>query len=408
MKNKKNNNYGGAYVPEMLMESLHQLDSEFQKAIKDISFKKEFNDLLANFSGRPTPLIFAKNITEKLGGAKLYLKNEGQNLTGAHKITHCLGQALLAKRLGKTHLIAETGAGQHGVATATVAAKLGFKCTIFMGREDMLRQRPNVFWMEQLGAKVVEVTQGSQTLKDAVNEALKFWMQNLSDTHYCIGSVLGPHPYPLMNRTFQSVIGKEVKQQIKRLEKKNPNVVIACVGGGSNAMGIFSEFINDKNVALVAVEAGGRGKKLGQHAAKSQGGRLGILQGYKSLFLQDSDGQIMPTHSIAAGLDYPGLGPELADLKEKNRITFTTASDKEAINAVSFLAKNEGIICAIESAHAVAQAIKILPTLSKNKIVVVNLSGRGDKDLFILAKVVKDESFKQFLIEEYKRHEKYA
>ncbi len=405
MKQQKiKNTYGGAYVPEMLMESLQEIENAFNKAIKDSSFEKEFTDLLANFSGRPTPLIFAKNITEKLGGAKLYLKNEGQNLTGAHKITHCLGQALLAKRLGKKHLIAETGAGQHGVATATVAAKFGFQCTIFMGKEDILRQRPNVFWMEQLGAKVIEVTTGSQTLKDAVNEALKFWMQNLSDTHYCIGSVLGPHPYPLMNRTFQSVIGKEVKQQIKRIEKKNPNMVIACVGGGSNAMGIFNEFINDKNVALVAVEAGGRGKKLGQHAAKSQGGRLGILQGYKSLFLQDSDGQIMPTHSIAAGLDYPGLGPELAYLKEKNRITFTTASDKESLEAVTFLAKNEGIIPALESAHAVAYALKILPTLPKNKIVVVNLSGRGDKDLFIIAREKKDTSFKEFLIDEYKRY----
>ena len=270
----------------------------------------------------------------------------------------------------------------------------------------MLRQRPNVFWMEQLGAKVVEVTSGSQTLKDAVNEALKFWMQNLSATHYCIGSVLGPHPYPLMNRIFQSVIGKEVRQQIKKAEKRNPDVIVACVGGGSNAMGIFSEFINDKHVSLVAVEAGGKGKKLGQHAAKAQGGKLGIMQGYKSLFLQDSDGQIMPTHSIAAGLDYPGLGPELAQLKEKERIVFTAATDEEALQAVTFLAKHEGIIPAMESAHAVAEAIKILPKLSRNKVVVVNLSGRGDKDLFILTKALKDQSFKKFLIDEYKNYAK--
>jgi tryptophan synthase beta chain len=404
-KEKSKIQYGGAYVPEMLMGSLNELEQAFTKAMKDVSFKREFNDLLAHFSGRPTPLIYAKNISKKLGGAKLYLKNEGQNLTGAHKITHCLGQALLAKRLGKTHLIAETGAGQHGVATATVAAKLGFRCTIFMGKEDMLRQRPNVFWMEQLGAKVIPVTYGSQTLKDAVNEALKYWMQNLSNTHYCIGSVLGPHPYPLINKTFQSVIGKEVRKQIKKAEGRLPDTIFACVGGGSNAMGIFSDFISESTVSLVAVEAGGIGKGVGEHASRAQSGQMGIMQGYKSLFLQDKEGQIAPTHSIAAGLDYPGLGPELARLKEEGRVKFESATDVEAIEAVKFLARNEGVIPALESAHAVAACLKILPKLPKNKIVVVNLSGRGDKDLFITAKAMNDRSFKEFLLGEYKRYE---
>lgn len=405
LKDRYFGKFGGSYVPEMLLSTLLDIEKVFDIAIKDKTFMEEFEALLKNFSGRPTPLTFAKNITEKYGGAKCYLKNEGLNHTGAHKITHCIGQALIAKRLGKTTLIAETGAGQHGLATATVAAKLGFKCKIFMGCEDILRQRPNVFWMEKLGAKVIPVTYGSQTLKDAVNEALKYWMQNLSDTHYVIGSVLGPAPYPRMNRTFQSIIGKEVRAQLKEFEHKLPDAVVACVGGGSNAIGIFSEFIDEPSVSLVAVEAGGIGNAVGEHASKALSGEVGIAQGYKSLFLQDRDGQIAPTHSIAAGLDYPGLGPELAALKEKGRIEFQTASDREALDAVDVLARHEGIIPALESAHAVAYALKLLPSLPKNKIVVVNLSGRGDKDLFLIARAARDVSFREFLLDEYKRYE---
>lgn len=397
--------FGGMYVPEMLLPTLKDIEKTFDLAIKDKNFTEEFEALLKNFAGRPTPLTFAKNITEKYGGAKCYLKNEGLNHTGAHKITHCIGQALIAKRLGKTTLIAETGAGQHGLATATVAAKLGFKCKIFMGSEDILRQRPNVFWMEKLGAEVIPVTYGSRTLKDAVNEALKYWMQNLSDTHYVIGSVLGPAPYPRVNRMFQSIIGKEVRAQLQEFEHKLPDAVIACVGGGSNAMGIFSEFLDEPKVSLVAVEAGGRGNAVGEHASKALSGKTGIAQGYKSLFLQDEDGQIAPTHSIAAGLDYPGLGPELAALKENGRVEFKAVSDAQAILAVNTLARHEGIIPALESAHAVAYALKLLPTLSKNKIVVVNLSGRGDKDLFLIARAMRDSSFREFLLEEYKRYE---
>lgn len=402
--NNSKNNYGGAYVPEMLLPTLNELKDVFEASMKDEVFLEEFESLLKNFSGRPTPLVFAKNITEHFGGAKLYLKNEGANHTGAHKITHCIGQALLAKKLGKTTLIAETGAGQHGVATATVAAKLGFSCKIFMGKQDMLRQRPNVFWMERLGAEVIPVEYGSQTLKDAVNEALKYWMHHLEDTHYVIGSVLGPEPYPLMNRTFQSVIGREAAQQLKEYKENLPHAVIACVGGGSNAMGMFSEFIPKSKVRLIAVEAGGIGKNVGQHASKATSGKMGIAQGYKSLFLQDNNGQIAPTHSIAAGLDYPGLGPELASLKDSGRVEFETSTDKDALAAVDFVARKEGIIPALESAHAIAYAMKILPTLSKDKIVVVNVSGRGDKDLFILAREMKDKSFKQFLKEEYDQY----
>ncbi|MCR4311582.1 MAG: tryptophan synthase subunit beta [Candidatus Taylorbacteria bacterium] len=397
--------YGGSYVPEMLLPTLHEIERVFDCAMKDKMFISEFEGLLKHFAGRPTPLVHAKNISNKYGGAQLYLKNEGLNHTGAHKITHCIGQALIAKRLGKTTLIAETGAGQHGLATATVAAKLGFKCKIFMGEEDILRQRPNVFGMEQLGAEVIPVNYGTKTLKDAVNEALKYWMQHLDDTHYVIGSVLGPAPYPRMNRTFQSIIGKEIRAQLKEYKKRLPDVVVACVGGGSNAMGAFYDFIPESRVSLVAVEAGGFGKKVGQHASKSISGKVGIVQGYKSLFLQDADGQIVPTHSISAGLDYPGLGPELAFLKETGRVTFVSEEDRAALEAVSVLAKHEGIIPALESAHAVAYALRLLPTLPKRKIVVVNVSGRGDKDMFLVARAKKDKSFRAFLKDEYNRYE---
>jgi len=389
--------YGGRYVPEALIPALEELEREYLAAKKDIKFKGELQDLLKNYAGRPTPLVFAKNLTEKLGGAKIYLKNEGLNHTGAHKITHCIGQALVAKRLGKTRLIAETGAGMHGVATATVAAKLGFSCDVYMGEVDVARQRPNVFLMEQLGARVIPVETGTKTLKDAVNAAIKDWIENVKDTHYLLGSVVGPHPYPTMNRDFQSVVGWEIKRQVRAREGRLPDYVIACVGGGSNAMGAFADFLRNKEVKLVGVEAGGRGKKAGEHATRFPGGSVGVVEGYKSYFLQDSDGQLQKTHSISAGLDYPGIGPELAYLRDKGRVEFVSATDAEVLRAFQALAKNEGIIPALESAHAFAYCMKLAPTLSKDKVVVVNLSGRGDKDLFILAEAFEDKKFYEFL-----------
>jgi tryptophan synthase beta chain len=397
--------YGGAYVPEMLWDTLRQLTISFEAAKNDPTFQKEFSDLLKNFSGRPTPLIFAERASADLGGAKIYLKNEGANHTGAHKITHCLGQGLLAKRIGKTMLIAETGAGQHGVATATVAAKLGLACTVFMGSEDIRRQRPNVFLMERLGANVVPVEYGSKTLKDAVNEALKFWMEHLDEAHYCIGSVLGPAPYPEMNRYFQSVIGREIRTELQEREGKLPDAIVACVGGGSNAIGSFWEFVPEKSVRLIGVEAGGTGTKLGEHASRKIAGELGIFQGYKSLFLQTKDGQIAPTHSISAGLDYPGIGPELASLYKKGRIELTYALDREAVEAADYFVKHEGVISALESAHALAEVRKIAPKMSKDSVVVATLSGRGDKDLFNFARAFKDTSFRDFLKDEYDRYE---
>lgn len=392
--------FGGRYAPEMLIPALEELELAYEQAKKDPQFKKEFADLLKTYSGRPTPLTFAANLTKKLGGAKIYLKNEGLNHTGAHKITHCIGQALVAKRMGKTRLIAETGAGQHGVATATVAAKMGFECTVYMGAVDVARQRPNVFWMERLGAKVVPVEFGSKTLKDAVNAALKDWIENVADTHYLLGSVVGPHPYPSMTRDFQAIIGKEIKKQTRQSEGKLPDYVIACVGGGSNAMGAFNEFLNEKSVKLIGVEAGGKGKKVGEHASRFNGGSIGVVEGYKSFFLQNEDGQIQKTHSISAGLDYAGIGPQVAHLKDTGRIQFASVLDQEVVEAFEMLAKTEGIIPALESAHAVAYAIKLAPTLPKNQVIVVNLSGRGDKDLFIVAKAFKDQKFMEFL-EEY-------
>jgi len=396
-KNGHFGKFGGRYVPEMLISALEELESAYREAKKDKQFQKEFNYYLKNFAGRPTPLTYAKNLTEKLGGAKIYLKNEGLNHTGAHKITHCIGQALLAKKMGKTALIAETGAGQHGLATATVAAKFGFSCRVYMGEMDIERQYSNVFWMERLGATVIPVMFGNKTLKDAVNAALKDWIENVKDTHYLLGSVVGPHPYPTMTRDFQSIVGKEVKKQILKQEGKLPDYILACVGGGSNAMGIFADFIKEKNVKLIGVEAGGKGTRVGQHATRFRGGSVGVVEGYKSYFLQDEDGQIQKTHSISAGLDYAGIGPEIAYLKEKGRIKFTSISDDEVLEAFEMLAKLEGIIPALESAHAVAEAIKLASTLRKSEIVVVNLSGRGDKDLFIIAKAIKDKKFIEFL-----------
>ncbi len=397
--------YGGRYVPEMLIGALEELEKTYNKARKDKSFQKEFDYYLKTFSGRPTPLTFAKNLTEYLGGAKIYLKNEGLNHTGAHKITHCIGQALLAKRMKKKRLIAETGAGQHGLATATVAAKFGFSCTVYMGEVDMQRQRPNVFLMEQLGAEVIPVKFGSRTLKDAVNAALKDYIENESTSHYLLGSVVGPHPYPVMNRDFQSIVGKEVKRQIIKEEGKLPDYIIACVGGGSNAIGIFYKFLKNKNVKLIAVEAGGKGINDGEHSMSFKGS-VGVVEGYKSYFLQNDDGQIQQTYSIAAGMDYPGIGPELSYLKDKGRIEADAVSDDEVINAFKLICKTEGIIPALESAHAIAKAIILAPELKKNKIIVVNISGRGDKDIFILADKLKDKNFFLFL-KDYLANERF-
>ncbi|MBI2597262.1 tryptophan synthase subunit beta [Candidatus Daviesbacteria bacterium] len=390
--------YGGRYVPEMLIPSLEELEKIYNNAKKDPSFKKEFNFLLKTFAGRPTPLTFAKNLSEKLGAARIYLKNEGLNHTGAHKITHCIGQAILAKRMGKKRLIAETGAGQHGLATATVAAKFGFSCTIFMGEIDIARQRPNVFLMEQLGATVIPVTFGNKTLKDAVNAAIKYWIENVKDTHYLLGSVVGPHPYPVMNCDFQSVVGKEIKLQLRKFEGKPPDYVIACVGGGSNAMGAFSAFLKD-DVRLIGVEAGGKGNQVGENAIRFPFGSVGVVEGYKSYFLQNSDGNLQKTHSISAGLDYPGIGPQLSLLHDTKRVEFVNVKDKEVLSATRLLAQTEGIIPALESAHAVAFGIKLALKLPKEKIIVINLSGRGDKDIFILAKAFKDKKFMSFLKE---------
>jgi len=397
--------FGGRYAPEMLIPALEELGKEYLKAKKDPKFEKEFFYLLEHYSGRPTPLYFAKNLTSHLKGAKIYLKNEGLNLTGAHKITHCIGQALLAKIMGKRRLIAETGAGQHGVATATVAARFGFDCVVYMGEEDVRRQRPNVFWMQQLGAKVIPVTYGTKTLKDAVNAALKDWITNVKTSHYVLGSTLGPHPFPSMNRDFQSIVGYEVKKQIKELEGRLPDYLVACTGGGSNSMGLFYRFLEEKNVKLVGVEAGGRGvSKVGEHAARFSGGKVGVVQGFKSYFLQDKYGNLLPTHSISAGLDYAGVGPQLAYLHLKKRVSFVSASDKQAIYAYKLLVKSEGIIPALESAHALAHAIKLAPTLPKDKIIVVNISGRGDKDIFIIAEALKDREWLEFLKEKVTNH----
>ncbi len=407
MKNRHGHfgEFGGRYIPEMLIPALEELEKTYIEAKKDKKFQEEFNHLLKTYCGRPTPLTFAKNLTKKLGGAKIYLKNEGLNPTGAHKITHCIGQALLAKRMGKTRLIAETGAGQHGVATATVAAMFGFSCTVYMGEVDIYRQRPNVFLMEQLGAEVIPVTFGQKTLKDAVNAALKDYIENVKTTHYILGSVVGPHPFPTINRDFQSIVGKEIRKQLKDSKGVLPDYIIACVGGGSNAMGAFTNFLKESSVQLIGVEAGGKGKKIGEHAVRFSNGSVGVIEGYKSYFLQDSDGQLQKTHSISAGLDYPGIGPQLAYLQKKGRVKFISVTDKEALEAFKLLAKTEGIIPALESAHAVAETIKLAPKLRQEQIIVVNLSGRGDKDLFIVAKELKDKKFLQFL-KDYLRGEK--
>jgi tryptophan synthase beta chain len=373
--------FGGRFVPETLMYALEELEEEYQRVKEDPSFWQEFEYYLREFAGRPTPLYFAKNLTEYAGGAKIYIKREDLLHTGAHKINNTLGQALLAKRMGKNRIIAETGAGQHGVATATACALLGLECVVYMGEEDAQRQRLNVFRMKLLGAEVRVVKSGSRTLKDAINEALRDWVANVETTHYIIGSVVGPHPFPMMVRDFQSVIGKEAKGQILEKEGKLPKVVVACVGGGSNAMGIFYPFVEDKEVKLVGVEAGGLGLETGKHSASINAGQVGILHGMKSFFLQDEEGQILTTHSISAGLDYPGVGPEHAYLFESGRAEYVYATDQEALEGFKLLSRLEGIIPALEPAHAVLKVVEIASKLSKEGIVIFNLSGRGDKDM---------------------------
>lgn len=378
--------HGGQYIPETLMNAVIELEEAYNYYKNDSEFINELTELLNEYANRPSRLYYAKKMTEDLGGAKIYLKREDLNHTGAHKINNVLGQALLAKKMGKTRLIAETGAGQHGVATATAAALLSMECVIYMGKEDTIRQALNVYRMRLLGAKVVSVETGTATLKDAVSEAMREWTSRINDTHYCLGSVMGPHPFPTIVRDFQAVISKEIKTQIMEKEGKLPDAIIACVGGGSNAIGSFYHFIEDKNVSLIGCEAAGRGIETFETAATINTGRVGIFHGMKSYFCQNDDGQINPVYSISAGLDYPGVGPEHAYLHDIKRAKYVAISDDEAVNAFEYLAKTEGIIPAIESAHAVAYAMKLAPTLAKDKIIVVTLSGRGDKDCAAIAR----------------------
>src|SRR5437588_1910127 len=381
--------YGGRYVSETLMAALEELEREYEKAKRDRKFQQRLEELLRTYAGRPTPLFLARRLTQKLGGAKIYLKREDLLHTGAHKINNCLGQALLVERMGKHRVIAETGAGQHGVATATVCALMGFECVVYMGTEDMRRQELNVFRMRLLGAEVRGVDSGSRTMKDAINVAMRDWVTNVRTTHYLLGSVLGAHPYPTMVRDFHRVIGLEARGQIRKAEGKLPSAIIACVGGGSNSIGIFYDFIKDKKVQLIGVEAGGRGDQLGDHAARFRGGSPGVLQGTYSYVLQDRAGQIATTHSVSAGLDYPSIGPEHAMLKDLGRAEYLPPSDQEALEATTLLARTEGIIPALESAHAVAEVLKRAPKMKKSEVVIVNVSGRGDKDIGIMRENLK-------------------
>ena len=381
--------YGGMFVPETLMSALQELAAEYGRARRDAKFRRELDYYLREYAGRPTRLYFAERMTRELGGAKIYLKREDMLHTGAHKINNSLGQVLLAQRLGKRRIIAETGAGQHGVATATVAALFGLECVIYMGEVDMVRQALNVYRMRLLGAKVVGVSAGQRTLKEAISEAMRDWTTNVRTTHYILGSALGSHPYPMMVRDFQSCIGREARRQILAKEGRLPDAIVACVGGGSNSIGIFHPFLGDKKVRLIGVEAGGRGIKPGNHAARFAGGSLGVLQGTRTYVLQNADGQIELTHSVSAGLDYAAVGPEHAWLRDLKRVEYTYATDDQTLKAFKFLAEKEGIIPALESAHAVAHTIKLAPKMKKNQIVIINLSGRGDKDVQQVAEIVK-------------------
>ena len=394
--------YGGRFVPETLMAPLEELTAAYEAARADDNFQSELDELLRDYAGRPTPLFLAKRLTEHCGGGRIYLKREDLLHTGAHKINNTLGQILLARRMKKRRIIAETGAGQHGVATATVCALFGLQCVVYMGAEDMRRQALNVFRMQLLGAEVREVDSGSQTLKDAINEALRDWVTNVADTYYLLGSALGPHPYPLMVRDFQSVIGQEARAQILEKERRLPDCLIACVGGGSNSIGLFHPFLDDDSVRMIGVEAGGLGSGLGQHAARfnrNGGGRPGVLQGTMSYVLQDDRGQIATTHSISAGLDYPSIGPEHAFLHDEGRVEYTSVTDDEALDAFQMLSKLEGIIPALESAHAVAHALKVAREMKSDQLLIVNLSGRGDKDVDSVREKITTED-----TEEHKEH----
>ncbi len=373
--------FGGQYAPETLMSALFELEDELKKAYSDPSFAKELDGLLKQYAGRETPLYFAENLTEHLGGAKIYLKREDLNHTGSHKINNVIGQALLAKRMGKKRVIAETGAGQHGVAAATISAKMGLECDVFMGAEDIRRQAQNVYKMKILGAQVHSVDSGTGTLKDATNEAIRDWIARVEDTHYIIGSVVGPHPYPVMVRNFQRVIGVETKKQILKQEGRLPDALVACVGGGSNAIGLFHPFIDDRNVRIVGVEAAGLGLDSRQHAAALNRGSVGVIHGMLTYLMQNKHGGIEPVHSISAGLDYPGIGPEHAHLHDSKRATYEAVTDQEAVEAFHVLTQREGIIPALESAHALAQVIKMAPSMDRDQIIIMNLSGRGDKDI---------------------------
>lgn len=385
MKNHEFGKFGGQYVPQSVIEALNELENTYQEAINDPTFKKEYIYYLKNYVGRPSPLYLAQNMTNNLGGAKVYLKREDLNHTGAHKINNAIGQILLAKRMGKKKIIAETGAGQHGVATATAAAMFGMKCDIYMGKEDTIRQKLNVFKMELLGAKVHPVTRGTQTLSDAVDEAIEKWVENIEDTFYLLGSVVGPHPYPSIVRDFQKIIGEEALNQIKEKEGRLPDYCIACVGGGSNAMGLFHTFVPLKEVNLIGVEGAGKGIDTDMHAATMALGTEGIIHGMNTIFIQNEDGTPKPAYSISAGLDYPGIGPEHAYLKEIDRVKYFSVTDDEAVKGFLYLTKTEGIIPAIESSHAVAYALKLVPTLSKDDLVIINISGRGDKDVDMIS-----------------------
>lgn len=387
--------YGGCFVPEVLLPGLQEIAAEYDRAKYDPVFLEEFKTALHTFSGRPTSFTPLPRLTAEIGGARLFLKNEGLNHTGAHKITHCVGQILIAKRLGKKRIIAETGAGQHGYATAAVCARFGLDCTVYMGKKDYERQRPNVYWMELLGAKVVAVEDGSQTLNDAVIAAFKDWVAN-PDSYYLLGSAVGPHPYPAMNTFFQKVVGEEIREQCLEATGQLPDYCIACVGGGSNAMGMFYDFLDDDSVQLIGVEAGGRGVMAGDHAAKVKHGKLGIFEGYHSYFLQDDDGNIASTHSVSAGLDYCGVSPILAHLADQGRVVFETASDEAALAAVQRLARTEGLIPALESSHAFAHGFELAAQLSSDKVVVMNASGRGEKDLFITMRHFQENSLRAY------------
>ena len=392
--------FGGMYIPEILRTTFDELLEVFEKIKKDPDFWEEYLDLLSSYSCRPTPLTFAENLSKHFGGAQIYIKREDLNHTGAHKANNVIGQGLLVKRMGKKRVIAETGAGQHGVATATMAAKFGLKCTIYMGAIDVERQRPNVFWMEKMGAEVVSVKDGSQTLKDAINKAFRDWSFNMDDTHYVFGTACGPHPFPEMVTWFQSIIGKEARKQILKATSQLPDKIFACVGGGSNSLGIFTEFLKDKSVELIGVEAGGNGINSNRHASRlaSKAAKTGVAQGYRTWFLQNDDGQMKATHSVAAGLDYIGVSPILSSLKETGRIRFEAVTDKEVMDTLQLTMEKEGIIPALESTHAFVQAYKEASEMSQDQIILINQSGRGDKDIFTIADAFQDSDWKEFII----------